>query len=98
MISKTDTLFSRMLVDKGLMSPAAIQPYLDEAAKSKEGLMALLTKRAALPEEVLLKNLSECMKVPFVELNQLLTQKEVILDEGLYHQGPAAVIQLKAQK
>ncbi len=29
---------------------------------------------------------------------QLLTEKEVILDEGLFHQGPAAVIQMKAQR
>ena len=70
MLSKTDTLFSRVLVDKGLISPAVIQPYLDEAAKSKETLLALLLKRAALEEDVLLMSLSECAKIPFRELNQ----------------------------
>src|SRR3989338_6845010 len=71
MLSKTDTQFSRLLVDRGLVSPAVIKPYLDEAAKSKEALLTLLLKRGMLPEDVLLKNLSECSKIPFQELTQL---------------------------
>ncbi len=78
MISKADTTFSRALVDKGLVSPAALQPYLDEAAKSKEGLMHLLLKRKVLEEEVLLTNLSEVLKVPFVGLNALTCEPGVI--------------------
>ena len=58
-------------MDRGLVSPAVIQPYLDEAVKSKEALLTLLLKRGALPEDVLLKNLSECSKIPFQELTQL---------------------------
>jgi type II secretory ATPase GspE/PulE/Tfp pilus assembly ATPase PilB-like protein len=77
-ISKSDTMFSRVLVDKGLVSPAVIQPYLDEAAKSKEGLMGLLLKRNVLSEDVLLKNLSECLKVPFLGLNELVSEPAVV--------------------
>ncbi len=78
MLSKTDTVFSRALVDKGLVSPAVIQPYLDEASKSKEGLMTLLLKRNVLTEEVLLKNLSECLKMPFLGLNELISDPAVV--------------------
>ena len=78
MISKSDTMFSRVLVDKGLVSPATIQPYLDEAAKSKEGLMSLLLKRNVLSEDVLLKNLSECLKIPFLGLNELIPEAGVV--------------------
>ena len=74
MISKSDTLFSRLLLDKGLVSPAVIQPFLDEAAKSKEGLMPVLLKRNVLTEEVLLSNLSECLKVPYLGLNELVSE------------------------
>jgi type II secretory ATPase GspE/PulE/Tfp pilus assembly ATPase PilB-like protein len=76
-ISKTDTIFSRTLIDKGLVSPAVIQPYLDEAAKSKEGLMPLLLKRNVLSEEVLLSNLSECLKMPFLDQNRLVCEAGV---------------------
>ena len=78
MISKADTLFSRALVDKGLLGPAAIQPYLDEAAKTKEGLMGLLLKRNVLPEEVLLENLSECLKLPLMGLNELVPEPAAV--------------------
>ncbi len=67
-----------MLLDKGLVSPAMIQPYLDEAAKSKEGLLSLLLKRNILSEETLLKNLSECLKVPFLGLNELIPEAGVV--------------------
>lgn len=78
MISKADTLFSRVLVDKGLVSSEVIQPFLDEAAKSKDGLMGLLLKRNVLAEEVLLKNLSECLKVPYLGLNELVCESGLI--------------------
>jgi len=73
-LSKSDTSFSRLLIDKGLVSPAVLQPFLEEAAKAKEGLMPVLLKRNVLSEEALLKNLSECMKVPFVGLNELVSE------------------------
>ena len=74
MLSKSDTSFSKLLIDKGLVSPAIIQPFLDEAAKSKEGLMPVLLKRNVLTEDELLKNLSECLKVPFLGLNELVSE------------------------
>lgn len=68
MITKTDTLLSKNLVDKNVMSEQSLQLFLDEAAKSKESLFALLLKKGALSEEKLLQNLSDVMKVPLVDL------------------------------
>ena len=78
MLSKTDTLFSKSLVEKGLITAAALQPYLEEASKAKEGLMPVLLKNGAFTEDELLKNLSECLKIPFAELYQLQTDASVV--------------------
>ncbi len=78
MLSKTDTLFSKTLMDKGLISSQALQPYLDEASKSKENLLTLLLKKGVLSEEDLLRNISESLKIPFAEQYQLHSDPAVI--------------------
>ena len=71
MISKTDTLFSKTLIDKGLISAVALQPYLEEASKSKENLLSVLLKKSGFSEEELLRSISESLKIPFAEQVQL---------------------------
>ena len=78
MLSKTDAMFSKTLVEKGLVSAEALKPYVDEASKSKEGLLPVLLKAGAFSEDELLKNLSECLKIPFATLHQLQTEAAVI--------------------
>ncbi|HTL71279.1 MAG TPA: ATPase, T2SS/T4P/T4SS family [Candidatus Eisenbacteria bacterium] len=67
MITKSDTLLAKVLVDKGYLSTEALRPTLDEAAKSKDSLFALLVKKEAVPEERLLRTLAELLRLPFIE-------------------------------
>ncbi len=78
MLTKTDTHLTKILVDKGLISAEALQSVLDEVSRSKEGLVALLVKKNLVPEADLLKNISESLKIPFVEQYDLTPQPGVI--------------------
>lgn len=78
MITKTDTQLSKLLIEKQLIGAEAIMPFLDESSKHKEGLYAILLKKNAVPEEGLLKTLSEVLQVP-------------VLDPGALKPEPAAI-------
>ncbi len=78
MISRTETQLAKALVEKKRIGEDALQPFLDEAAKSKEGLFALLLKQEALPEETLLLTLSEVLRVPFLGGPDLISEPGVI--------------------
>ena len=71
MINKVETLLSKQLIEKGLIKEADMSPLVESAAKSKEGLYQLLLKNNVAPEDVLLKNLAEILKIPFIELQEL---------------------------
>ncbi len=68
MISKTDTLLSKAVVEKGLATEGEVQPLLEEASKSKDSFFNLLLKSGVVSEEGLLKCLSELIRVPLVDL------------------------------
>ncbi len=78
MLTKVDTQFTKVLVDKGLMTQEALQIVLDEAAKSKESLGALLLKKNLVSETELLKILSDTFKIPFVEQYDMTPQPGVL--------------------
>ena len=78
MISKAEGLLARVLEGKGLLSSELAQNLADEAAKSKGNFYSLLLQRGVLSEEILLKNLSELLKVPFVNLNEFSPEKTAI--------------------
>ncbi len=78
MLSKTDTLFSKALVDKGVVSAQEMQPFLDEASRSKENLLSVLLKKSGVSEETLLKSISESLHIPFVEQNQLVPEPAAV--------------------
>ena len=78
MASKVDNLLFKALIEKRLMSEDRLQPYLDEANGSKESLYQVLYKKAVVPEEELLLNLSEILKLPVVDILAAPRQTAVI--------------------
>jgi type II secretory ATPase GspE/PulE/Tfp pilus assembly ATPase PilB-like protein len=98
MLSKSDTLFSKTLVDKGLISAETLRPYLDEASKSKENLLSLLLKKGDFSEENLLRSISEALKIPFVEQYQLKSDPSVVEKVPLKIAEYYKIVPLKLEK
>ncbi len=78
MITKTDTLLAKTLVERNHLTEEALKPHLEEASKSKETLFGLLLKRGAADEEMLLTVLSELLKVPFLSAGSLKAEPGVV--------------------
>jgi type II secretory ATPase GspE/PulE/Tfp pilus assembly ATPase PilB-like protein len=78
MITKSDTLLSKRLIEKKLVAPEALEAVVQEAAKSKESLFALLGKKGVLAEDELLRNLSEATKTPLLEAEALKADPAVV--------------------
>lgn len=68
MISKIDQQIAKALTDKGIATEALLQPYLDEVAKSRDSLFAVLLKKNVFTEDELLKCAADALKVQFVDL------------------------------
>ncbi len=78
MITKTDTLLSKALLEKGLVNADILEKLVEEASKSKESLSQVLLKKNAVSEEDLLKNLATVLKVSFVGMEGLKPDPVVI--------------------
>ncbi len=98
MLSRTDTLFSKALVDKGVVSAAEMQPYLDEASRSKENLLSVLLKKSGVSEETLLKSIAESLRLPFAELNQLASEPAAVEKVPLKIAEYYKIVPLKIEK
>jgi type II secretory ATPase GspE/PulE/Tfp pilus assembly ATPase PilB-like protein len=85
MITKTDTALTKVLLDKKLVDPVALEPIAAEAVKSKDSLYAILSKRAIVGEDMLLKSLAEAMQVP------LLTDAELKAEPGVTEKIPLKI-------
>ncbi len=85
-------------MDKGLISREALQPYLDEASKSKENLLSLLLKKSDFSEDDLLKNIAEALKIPFAEQYQLQSDPLVIEKVPLKIAEYYKIVPLKLEK
>ncbi len=71
MLSKIDTLLSKAILEKGMLSQEVLTPLIDEAQASKESLFAALLKKNILTEEVLLKSVSDLIRIPVLDLPHL---------------------------
>ena len=68
MVTKNDTLLSKALIEKKILTQEALQPVLDEASSSKESLFSLLLKKRLVSEEELLKLASGLLRLPVIDL------------------------------
>ncbi len=98
MITKTDTLLSKALLDKKLVSPDLLQAVAEEAAQSKESLAAILFKKQAIPEDEILKNLAEVLKLSVVSLDNFKPDPAVLEKVPLKVADYYKIIPLKIEK
>ena len=78
MLTKIDTLLSKHLVEKGILAQDTLKPLVDQATGSPESLFALLLSKSILTEEVLLKTVSDLIRIPVVVLSSIKIDPQVI--------------------
>lgn len=59
------------------MTEDALKPLLDQATSSRESLFSLIQTKALIPEESLLKIVSELIRIPFVDLASMKIDPQV---------------------
>ena len=78
MLTKTDTLLLKHLVEKEILSEETLKPLVDQASSSKDNLLSILISKGLVPEENLLKMVSELIRIPLVDLQSLKVDPVVI--------------------
>ena len=78
MITKIDIALSEALVEKGILTDSQVEPFAQEASKSKESLFTLLLKNGLITEEALLKCASEVIRTPLIDLSGMKVDPAVI--------------------
>lgn len=78
MLTKTDNLLSKHLTEIGALAPGVLKPLIDQAASSKDSLFTLLITKGLIPEENLLRMVSELIRIPLIELSSVKVDPQVI--------------------
>ncbi len=68
MVTKNDNILAKALIEKGLVTSTLIDSFLEQAAKSKETLYALLLKNAVITEGQALECLAEHLRLKVITL------------------------------
>ena len=78
MPTAVDTVLSKSLIEKGLLTPETLDPIVMKAAESSGGLASLLVKRGLISEEVVLEILSAQFQLTRIDLAKTVIEKAAI--------------------
>jgi len=85
MPKKIDTILAEAITEKGLLSKEDLEPLLKEAEGSGKSLQEVLLERKAVAERQLLSLLAAALKIPTLNL------KEVVIDKGAIAKVPIKI-------
>lgn len=77
-MTKIDSILYEALISKGRLTKESLEPFLKEAQQSLGSLALVLIKRNIIPEQDILKILSEELKTPYLDLKNVSVDKSVI--------------------
>ncbi|MFA5147374.1 MAG: ATPase, T2SS/T4P/T4SS family [Candidatus Omnitrophota bacterium] len=78
MLKKNDVVLYEALMDKGLVSKEALEPFIKEVETTQSNLGQILIKRGIFPERDILMLLAEKLKMPFLTLRDTPIDRKVI--------------------
>ena len=78
MLKKTDLILYETLIEKGLVSKEALEPFIKEVEASQSNLAQILAKHGIFPERDCLSILAEKLKLSVVSLKETTVDKKVI--------------------
>jgi len=78
MLKKQDILLYEGLIEKGLISREALEPYIKEVEVSDSNLLQVLVDRGIFLEKDLLAILAQRLNMPFLDLKTMQAEKSVL--------------------